>query len=116
MEPKSTEIGLKTSEIVERVLNKGHVEKITVSRSHKHSGGDLFLSKTTSFVTPEDPEGLSLADSNVASILLSKDVEIDLTYRALASKLITSDQAKQLVGIAQERFSTVAAHVAKGTK
>lgn len=105
------------NEIVDRVIRMGKVDRITVSRTHKTPNGDLFLSKSYRFDEVSESGatfgGLTLHESDIASMVLSKDVEIDLVYRALASKVITHEQAKSLVALAETRFGTVAEYLAK---
>jgi len=105
------------NEIVERVIRMGKVDRITVSRTHKTPNGDLFLSKSYRFDEVSESGatfgGLTLQESDIATMVLSKDVEVDLVYRALASKIITHEQAKSLVALAETRFSTVAEYLAR---
>lgn len=105
------------NEIVDLVIRMGKVDRITVSRTHKTPNGDLFLSKSYRFDEVSESGtsfgGLTLHESDIATMVLSKNVEVDLVYRALASKMITHDQARSLVAIAETRFGTVAEYIAK---
>jgi hypothetical protein len=105
------------NEIVDLVIRMGKVDRITVSRTHKTPNGDLFLSKSYRFDEVSESGatfgGLTLHESDIATMMLSKDVEVDLVYRALASKMITHEQAKSLVDLAESRFGTVAKYIAK---
>ena len=104
------------NELVEIIRNKGRVDRITVSRTHKNARGDMFLSKSMNFSTGSEagnPEGgLTLAESDVATMILSKDVEIDLVYRSLACGAIDRQQAETLKAAAETRFGKVTQYMA----
>jgi len=94
----------KLKELKEKItiIKKGtKVSQIMVSRIVKapRSGGDVFLSMTANYGSPDDTDGgemLSLEDAKIASHILGKEVNILAHEQAAAGGLITQSQMESV--------------------
>jgi N-acetyl-gamma-glutamylphosphate reductase len=95
---------------VQRIMNRGKVEKIAVSRVYKDRSGDLFSSRTVDYTeTGEDgiPRGgLTREEADVAVLQVAHDVEMDLIRRSLISNIIDQKGACKLRDLAEERYGS----------